>query len=132
MDTPVTPDFGEESVLCGTDIGRQTNGQVRTEVKEGPVEKNTGVCTKTRSGWGSPAVEEGEVLAELCLIAEEAEDAALALDPAQLPSITLDQTTWENVDFQASVGLPRTCFEDISEGSSIKKEPVEQSDSLLL
>lgn len=39
-DAPVTPDIGEESVLCGTDIGRQTNGQVRAEVKEGPVEKN--------------------------------------------------------------------------------------------
>ncbi len=40
-DAPVTPDIGEESVLCGTDIGRQTNGQVRAEVKEGPVENNT-------------------------------------------------------------------------------------------
>uniref|UniRef100_A0A672NH63 Coiled-coil domain-containing protein 149-A-like n=1 Tax=Sinocyclocheilus grahami TaxID=75366 RepID=A0A672NH63_SINGR len=114
-DTPVTPDIGEESVLCGTEIGRQAN-----EVKEGPVEKKTGVCTKT------------QVLGELCLMAEEAEDAALALDPAQLPSFTLEQTVWENADFQASVGLPRARFEDISDGSSIKKEPVEQSDSVLI
>ncbi|XP_016325210.1 coiled-coil domain-containing protein 149-A isoform X1 [Sinocyclocheilus anshuiensis] len=112
-DTPVTPDIGEESILCGTEIGRQAN-----EVKEGPAEKKT--------------VEEGEVLGELCLMAEEAEDAALALDPAQLPSVTLEQTAWENADFQASVGLPRARFEDISDGSSIKKEPVEQSDSVLI
>ncbi|KTF71955.1 hypothetical protein cypCar_00043489, partial [Cyprinus carpio] len=26
-DTPVTPDIGEESVLCGTDTGRMTDGQ---------------------------------------------------------------------------------------------------------
>lgn len=38
-DTPVTPDIGEESVSCGTDTGRMTDGQVRAEVKEGPVEK---------------------------------------------------------------------------------------------
>ncbi|XP_058636346.1 coiled-coil domain-containing protein 149-A isoform X2 [Onychostoma macrolepis] len=119
-DAPVTPDIGEESVLCGTDIGRQTNGQVRAEVKEGPVEKHTGVCTKTRSAReteGSPAVEEGQVLAE---------------DPAQIASVTLDQTAWEKADFHASVGLKRACSEDIPEGSSIKKEPVEQSDSVLL
>ncbi|XP_073693191.1 coiled-coil domain-containing protein 149-A-like [Garra rufa] len=116
VDTPVTPDIGEDSVLCGTDIGRQTNGQVRTEVKEGPVEKT---CSGRETEGGSV-----EVLGELCLMAEEAEDAALALDP--------EQTGWENVDFQASVGLPRTCFEDILEGSSVKKEPVKQSDSILL
>uniref|UniRef100_A0A673NGK3 Coiled-coil domain containing 149a n=1 Tax=Sinocyclocheilus rhinocerous TaxID=307959 RepID=A0A673NGK3_9TELE len=119
-DTPVTPDIREESVLCRTEIGRQAN-----EVKEGPVEKKTGVCTKTRSCRET----EGR---PLCLMAEEAEDAALALNPAQLPSVTLEQTAWENADFQASVGLPRARFEDISDGSSIKKEPVEQSDSVLI
>ncbi|KAL1270553.1 hypothetical protein QQF64_029569 [Cirrhinus molitorella] len=131
VDAPVTPDIGEESVLCGTDIGRQTNGQVRTEVKEGPVEKNTNVWTKTRSGRETEG-SSVEVLGELCLMTEEAEDAALALGSAQIPEITLEPTAWENVDFQASVGLPRACFENISEGSSVKKEPVEQSDSVLL
>lgn len=143
MDTPVTPDNREEIVLCGTDIVRQTNGQVRTEVKEGPVEKKTGFCTKTRSGRemeGGPTVNEGEVLGELCMIAEEAEDAALALAPAmsgqlqvvQMSSITLDQTACENVDFQASVGIPRAYFENILEGASIKKKPTEPSDSSIL
>uniref|UniRef100_A0A673L1Q8 Coiled-coil domain containing 149a n=1 Tax=Sinocyclocheilus rhinocerous TaxID=307959 RepID=A0A673L1Q8_9TELE len=91
-DTPVTPDIREESVLCGTDTGRQANGQVRAEVKEGP------------------AVEEGQVLAE---------------DPAQIASVPLDQTAWENADFHASAGLKRACFEHIPEGSCIKKEPVD-------
>uniref|UniRef100_A0A8C2GUE1 Coiled-coil domain containing 149a n=1 Tax=Cyprinus carpio TaxID=7962 RepID=A0A8C2GUE1_CYPCA len=71
-DTPVTPDIGEESVSCGTDTGRMTDGQVRAEVKEGP---------------GSPAVEEGQVLAE---------------DPAQIASVTLEQTVRESADFHAS------------------------------
>ncbi len=62
-------------------------------------------------------MEEGQVLAE---------------DPAQIASVTLDQTAWEKADFHASVGLKRACLEDIPEGSSIKKEPVEQSDSVLL
>ncbi|KAG1952512.1 coiled-coil domain-containing protein 149-A [Pimephales promelas] len=137
VDTPVTPDNREEIVLCGTDIVRQTNGQVRTEVKEGPVEKKTGVCTKTFSGRemeGSPTVNEGEVvLGELCLIAEEAEDAASALAPAtQISSITFDQTACENVNFQASVGIQRAYFENILEGASIKKEPIEPSDSSIL
>ncbi|KAK9972491.1 hypothetical protein ABG768_025795 [Culter alburnus] len=143
VDTPVTPDNREEIILCGTDIVRQTNGQVRTEVKEGPVEKKTGFCTKACSGQeieGSPTVNEGEVLGELCMIAEEAEDAALALAPAtsgqlhvmQMSSITLDQTACENVDFQASVGIPRAYFENILEGASIKKKPTEPSDSSIL
>lgn len=136
MDTPVTPDNREEIVLCGTDIVRQTNGQVGTEVKEGPVEKKTGVCTKTCSGRemeGSPTVNEGEVLGELCLIAEEAEDAALALaSETQISSITFDQTACENVNFQASVGIQRAYFENILEGASIKKEPIEPSDSSIL
>ncbi|XP_067257454.1 coiled-coil domain-containing protein 149-A isoform X2 [Chanodichthys erythropterus] len=143
VDTPVTPDNREEIILCGTDIVKQTNGQVRTEVKEGPVEKKTGFCTKACSGQeieGSPTVNEGEVLGELCMIAEEAEDAALALDPAtsgqlhvmQMSSITLDQTACENVDFQASVGIPRAYFENILEGASIKKMPTEPSDSSIL
>uniref|UniRef100_A0A8C1QEK3 Coiled-coil domain containing 149a n=1 Tax=Cyprinus carpio TaxID=7962 RepID=A0A8C1QEK3_CYPCA len=113
--TPVTPDIEE-------DIGRQTN-----EVK--------GVCAKTRSGRETergPAVEEGEVLGELCLMAEEAEDAALALDPAQITSVSLEQTAWDSADFHASVGQPRARFDDILNGSSIKKEPVEQSDSVLI
>uniref|UniRef100_A0A8C1SJV8 Coiled-coil domain containing 149a n=1 Tax=Cyprinus carpio TaxID=7962 RepID=A0A8C1SJV8_CYPCA len=113
--TPVTPDIEE-------DIGRQTN-----EVK--------GVCAKTRSGRETergPAVEEGEVLGELCLMAEEAEDAALALDPAQITSVSLEQTAWDSGDFHASVGQPRARFDDILNGSSIKKEPVEQSDSVLI
>lgn len=131
VDTPVTPDNRQEIVLCGTDIVRQTNGQVGTEVKEGPVEKKTGVCTKTCSG--RETVNEGEVLGELCLIAEEAEDAALVLAPAtQISSITFDQTACENVNFQASVGIQRAYFENILEGASIKKEPIEPSDSSIL
>lgn len=113
--TPVTPDIEE-------DIGRQTN-----EVK--------GVCAKTRSGRETkrgPAVEEGEVLGELCLMAEEAEDAALALDPAQITPVSLEQTAWDSADFHASVGQPRARFDDILNGSSIKKEPAEQSDSVLI
>uniref|UniRef100_A0A8C2HV93 Coiled-coil domain containing 149a n=1 Tax=Cyprinus carpio TaxID=7962 RepID=A0A8C2HV93_CYPCA len=113
--TPVTPDIEE-------DIGRQTN-----EVK--------GVCAKTHSGRETergPAVEEGEVLGELCLMAEEAEDAALALDPAQITPVSLEQTAWDSADFHASVGQPRARFDDILNGSSIKKEPVEQSDSVLI
>ncbi|XP_026071461.1 coiled-coil domain-containing protein 149-A isoform X2 [Carassius auratus] len=121
VDTPVAPDI---------DTGRHTN-----EVKEGPVERNTAVCPKTRSGReaeGGPCVEEGQVLGELCLMAEEAEDAALALDPAQLASVTLEQTDWDRADFQSSVGLPRARFDHSLDGSSSKKEPVEQSDSVLI
>ncbi|XP_052456922.1 coiled-coil domain-containing protein 149-A isoform X3 [Carassius gibelio] len=121
VDTPVAP---------GIDTGRHTN-----EVKEGPVERNTAVCPKTRSGReaeGGPCVEEGQVLGELCLMAEEAEDAALALDPAQLASVTLEQTDWDRADFQSSVGLPRARFDHSLDGSSSKKEPVEQSDSVLI
>ncbi len=58
---------------------------------------------------------------------EEGQD--LAEDPAQIASVTLDQTAREKTDFHASVGLNAACFEDIPEGSSIKKE---QSDSVLL
>lgn len=143
VDTPVTPDNREEIVLCGTDIVRQTNGQVRTEVKEGPVEKKTGFCTKTCSGReieGSPIVNDGEVLGELCVIAEEAEDAVLALAPGtsgqlqvmQMSSISLEQTACENVDFQASLGIPRAYFENILEGATIKKTSTEPSESSML
>lgn len=52
-------------------------------------------------------MEEGQVLAE---------------DPAQIASVTLDQTAREKTDFHASVGLNGASFEDIPEGSSVKKE----------
>lgn len=51
---------------------------------------------------------------------EEGQD--LAEDPAQIASVTLDLTAREKTDFHASVGLNAACFEDIPEGSSIKKE----------
>ncbi|XP_051502382.1 coiled-coil domain-containing protein 149-like isoform X2 [Myxocyprinus asiaticus] len=119
VDTPVTTDNGEEIVLCGTEIVRQTNGLVRTEVKEGP-------CLET----GPRTVMEGTPILEYleeengkrCLIVEKGEDAALALATtlsqlklAQNASITLDQMS-ENVNSHAAGEEPKPSFEDILEG----------------
>nr|XP_055068312.1 coiled-coil domain-containing protein 149-A [Misgurnus anguillicaudatus] len=54
VDAPVTPDNREEIILCGTQIVRQTNEQVRTEVKESTVEN-----------LGRPTVEDGEILGDV-------------------------------------------------------------------
>ncbi|XP_052003801.1 coiled-coil domain-containing protein 149-A [Xyrauchen texanus] len=53
--TPVTPDNREEIFLCGTEFLSPTNGQVRTEVKEGP-------CTETGP---KPVMEETSILEHL-------------------------------------------------------------------
>ncbi|XP_051995576.1 coiled-coil domain-containing protein 149-A-like isoform X2 [Xyrauchen texanus] len=141
VDAPVTPDNGEEIILCGTEIVRQTNGLVRTEVMEGP-------CLET----GPRPVKEGtpileyleEENGERCLVVEKGEDAALALATtlSQLKltpnaSITLDQTVSENVNSHTAGEVPKPSFENILEGTSlnitsIKKQSVEYSNSSLL